>query len=50
MGLLILIIGLVVFLGAHTFVTFRDRRAAAIATSARAMKPVPGSTRGAASP
>jgi uncharacterized membrane protein len=31
MGLLILIAGLVVFFAAHTFVTFRDARAAAIA-------------------
>ena len=31
MGLVVLIIGLVVFLGAHVFVTFRERRAAAIA-------------------
>jgi uncharacterized membrane protein len=31
MGLLILVLGLIVFLGAHTFVTFRDARAAAIA-------------------
>jgi uncharacterized membrane protein len=30
MGLLVLIIGLAVFLGAHVFVTFRDRRAKAI--------------------
>jgi uncharacterized membrane protein len=31
MGLLVLIIGLVVFLGAHVFVTLRDKRAAAMA-------------------
>ncbi|MGH6685051.1 MAG: NnrU family protein [Pseudolabrys sp.] len=31
MGLGVLIFGLIVFLGAHTFVTFRDARAAAIA-------------------
>jgi len=31
MGLLILILGLIVFLGAHSFVTFRDARATAIA-------------------
>ncbi|MGB7258298.1 MAG: NnrU family protein [Pseudolabrys sp.] len=31
MGLVVLIIGLFVFLGAHVFVTFRERRAAAIA-------------------
>ncbi len=31
MGLLILVLGLVVLLGAHIFVTFRDARAAAIA-------------------
>ena len=31
MGLLILILGLVVFLATHIFVTFRDARAAAIA-------------------
>lgn len=31
MGLGVLIIGLIVFLGAHTFVTFRDVRAEAIA-------------------
>lgn len=31
MGLAILILGLIVFLGAHVFVTMRDRRAAAIA-------------------
>jgi uncharacterized membrane protein len=30
MGLLILIVGLAIFLGAHVFVTFRDRRALAI--------------------
>ena len=30
MGLLILILGLIVFFGAHTFVTFREARAAAI--------------------
>ena len=31
MGLSVLILGLIVFLGAHTFVTFRDVRASAIA-------------------
>ena len=31
MGLIVLILGLVVFLGTHVFVTMRDRRAAAIA-------------------
>ena len=31
MGLLVLVVGLFVFLGAHTFVSFRDARAAAIA-------------------
>jgi uncharacterized membrane protein len=31
MGLLILIVGLAVFLGVHVFVSFRDKRAAAIA-------------------
>ena len=31
MGLAILILGLVVFLGTHIFVTFRDTRAALIA-------------------
>ena len=31
MGLLILVLGLVVLLGAHVFVTFRDARAAAMA-------------------
>jgi uncharacterized membrane protein len=31
MGLGVLILGLIVFLGAHTFITFRDARAAAIA-------------------
>jgi uncharacterized membrane protein len=30
MGLLVLLLGLIVFLGAHTFVTFRDARTAAI--------------------
>ncbi len=31
MGLAILVLGLVVFLGSHIFVTFRDTRAALIA-------------------
>lgn len=31
MGLAVLVVGLVVFIGAHTFVTFRDARARAIA-------------------
>ena len=31
MGLLVLVIGLAVFIGAHVFITFRDARAAAIA-------------------
>jgi uncharacterized membrane protein len=35
MGLLIMIVGLVLFLGIHTFTTFRDQRAAAVARLGR---------------